>query len=595
MFALSKVLRRSQSLRLGAYNAVYSKLDVPLGEKNVAFESNALIHDKCKASPRFYELSWNSSMGRRSLSSDAGAKTAGEEDELTTPNQTSGDTEDEGDFSGDEGDIEGSELELLVPDSEAGKIVVGKRSSELFKAIVSVSGVDVGSALDKWVKEGKEINRTEFANAMLQIRKRRMYGRALQMTEWLDENKQFEMEERDYASRLDLISKVRGLYKGEVYIKRIPESFRGELVYRTLLSNYAATSNVGKAEEVFNKMKDLGFPLSTFACDQMLILYKRVNKKKIADVILLMEKENVKPSLNTYKILIDTKGSSNDITGMEQIVETMKSEGVELDLRAQSIIARNYASAGLKEKAEKMLKEMEGESLEENRHVCKDLLSIYGFLQRADEVNRIWKICEEKPRYDESLAAILAFGKIDKVKEAEAVFEKILKMGHRVSSNVYSVLLKVYVDHKMVSKGKDLVKQMSDSGCNIGALTWDAVIKLYVEAGEVEKAESSLSKATQSKKIKPLMSSFMHVMDEYVRRGDVHNTEKIFQTMKQVGYQSRFRTYQALIQAYVNAKAPAYGIYDRMKADNIYPNKGLIALLAKADPFKKTPLSDLLD
>lgn len=415
------------------------------------------------------------------------------------------------------------------------------------------------------------------------------------MTEWLDEHKQFELEERDYASRLDLISKVRGLHKGEVYIKRVPESFRGELVYRTLLSNYAATSNVRKAEEVFKKMKDLGFPLSTFACDQMLILYKRVNKKKIADVLLLMEKETLKPSLNTYKILIDTKGLSNDITGMEKIMETMKSEGVELDLRAQFIIARNYASAGLKEKAEKLLKEIEGESLEENRHVCKDLLSIYGFLQNADEVTRIWKICEENPRYNESLAAILAFGKIDKVKEAEAVFEKMLKMAHRVSSNVYSVLLKVYVDHKMVSEGKDLVKQMSDSGCNMGALTWDAVIKLYVEAGEVEKAESSLSKATQSKQIKLLMSSFMYVMDEYVKRGDVHNTEKNFQRMKQAGYQSRFRTYQALIQAYANAKAPAYGMNDRMKADNIFPNKGLAAQLAKVDPFKKTPLSDLLD
>lgn len=415
------------------------------------------------------------------------------------------------------------------------------------------------------------------------------------MTEWLDDNKQFEMKERDYASRLDLISKVRGLYKGEAYIETIPESFRGELVYRTLLSNYVATSNVRTAEAVFNKMKDLGFPLSTFTCNQMLILYKRVDKKKIADVLLLMEKENLKPNLNTYKILIDTKGLSNDITGMEQIVETMKSEGVEPDLRARALIARNYASAGLKEKAEKVLKEMEGESLEENRHVYKDLLSVYGFLQRADEVTRIWKICEEKPRYNESLAAILAFGKIDKVKEAEAVFEKMLKMSHRVSSNVYSVLLRVYVDHKMVSEGKDLVKQMLDSGCNIGALTLDAVIKLYVEAGEVEKAESSLSKAIQSKQIKPLMSSFMYVMGEYVRRGDVHNTEKIFQRMKQFGYQSRFRTYQALIQAYVNAKAPAYGMKDRMKADNIFPNKGLAAQLTKTDPFKKASLSDLLD
>lgn len=154
---------------------MYSKLDVPLGERNSAIESNALIHDKYEAFPRFYELSWSSSTGRRSLSSDAGANTAGEEDVLENRNS------DEEEFSGDEGDIEGGDLELLVPDSEAGKIVVGKRSSELFKAIVSVSGVAVGSALDKWVEEGKEINRTEFTNAMLQLRKRRMYGRALQV------------------------------------------------------------------------------------------------------------------------------------------------------------------------------------------------------------------------------------------------------------------------------------------------------------------------------------------------------------------------------------------------------------------------------
>ncbi|CAN8305097.1 unnamed protein product [Cochlearia groenlandica] len=422
-----------------------------------------------------------------------------------------------------------------------------------------------------------------------------MYGRALQMAQWLEENKHIEMTEKEYASQLNLIAKIYGLPKGEAYIEKIPEAFRGELVYRTLLSNYAATCNVRKAEEVFKKMKDMGLPRSTFACDVMLKLYKKVDKKKIADMLLLMEKENVAPSINTYKTLIDAKGLVNDLSGMEQIVETMKTEGVELDLRAQSIIARHYASAGLKEKAEKVLREMEGESLEVNRYVCKDLLSVYGLLQREDEVRRIWKICEASPRYEESCAAIIAFGKINKVKEAEAVFDKMLKIGHRVSSNIYSGLLKVYVDHKMFSEGKDLAKRLSDSGCNIGHLTWDALIKLYVEAGELEKADALLSKATKSKQIKPLMNSFMYVMYEYARRGDVHNTEKIFLKMRQAGYQCRLKQFQALLRAYVNAKAPAYGMKDRMKADNVFPNTGFSSQLARADPFKKTPLSDILD
>lgn len=154
----------------------YSKLEIPLGlERNGSIDSNALIHDKDEAFSSSYELPWNFTTGRRSLSSDAGARSSGEEDDLESI-ETSLHSEEE--LSCDEGDIEGAELELL---SEAGKTPGSRRSSELFKAIVSVSGLSVATAIDKWVEEGKEINRTEIANAMLQLRRRRMYGRALQV------------------------------------------------------------------------------------------------------------------------------------------------------------------------------------------------------------------------------------------------------------------------------------------------------------------------------------------------------------------------------------------------------------------------------
>ncbi|CAN7128926.1 unnamed protein product [Brassica rapa subsp. narinosa] len=611
MFALSKVLRRSQRLRLGACctTALYSKQEIPSGERSFStLQSHSILHDTL---PRVYNMS--SSMSNRLLSSTAGTKSDQEEDddledgfselensksgqESSTSSSSDDSDVDEGKLSADDDEDEEEELELDLTETDDSKKTLEKKQSELFKAIVSAGGLSVGSALDKWVEEeGNEITRTEVAKAMLQLRRRRMYGRALQMSEWLEANKKIEMNERDYASRLDLIVKTRGLEKGEAYVDKIPKSFRGEVMYRTLLANCVVACNVKKSELVFNRMKDLGFPRSGFTCDQMLLLYKRVDRKKIADVLLLMEKENVKPSLLTYKILIDVKGSSNDIKGMEQVVETMKDEGVEPDFNTQAIIARHYSVAGLKEKAESVLKEMEGESLEANRRAFKDLLSIYASLGREDEVRRVWKICEPKPRFEESLSAIQAFGKLNKVQEAEEVFEKVIKMDRRVSSNTFSVLLRVYVDHKMLSKGKDLVKRMAESGCRIEASTWDALIRLYVEAGEVEKADSLLSKASKQSHTKLMMSSFMYIMDEYAKRGDVHNTEKIFQKMREVGYTSRLRQFQALMQGYLNAKAPAYGMRDRMKADNIFPNKAMAAQLAQGDPFKKTAISDILD
>lgn len=558
-------------------------------------------------------------MGWCSFSSQADSKSSGNEEddledgfsELETPTDANVVSLSEGgnesisepELSDEENDavngVEEAQDELLLSDSE--ELVTEKKTPKkrvtlaLFNAIVEAPGRSVQTVMDKWVEDGKELNQSEVFMAMVNLRKRKMYGRALQLSEWLESSKHLEFGERDYSSRVDLMSKVRGLQFAENYIDKIPNSFKTELIYRTFLANCVSSTHVKKSEAVFNKMKNLGFPLSSFTCNQLLLLYKKTDKKKIADVLLLMEKENVKPSLFTYRILIDTKGQSKDIAGMEQIMETMKAEGIEPDLAVQTILARHYVNAGLKEKAESVLREIEGDDLKDRKWVCQPLLPLYASLGKADEVTRVWEACESSPRLDDCMAAIEAWGKLGKVEEAEAAFERMTKITKKLSSKHYSALLRVYANHKMVTKGKDLVKRMAESGIVVGPLTWDALVKLYVQAGEVEKADSLLSKASQQRQMKPMFSSYMAIMDHYAKKGDVHNSEKIFFKLRQAGYIGRLRQFETLIQAYVNAKVPAYGIRERMKADNIFPNKVVAGMLAKVDAFRKTPVSDLLD
>ncbi|OMO77904.1 hypothetical protein CCACVL1_14742 [Corchorus capsularis] len=568
------VFFRDRRISIGASYGASSNIKISsncIQENAVILESSQTISDKRPSLLRFYHsrhASSNFSIGRRSLSSQVGAESSGEEDdledgfsELETPDYAKkkqkigrAETVDglipNPELSGDEGDVGDTlphELEFSEMESDAmekKKSSTRWPTSELFEAIVSAPGLSVHKVLDKWLEAGKEFSRDEISQAMLNLRKRRMYGRALQLSEWLEANKQIDFDEKYYASRLDLIAKTRGLHKAENYLQMVPLSFKGELIYRTLLANCVVANNAKKAEEVFNKMKDLEFPITAFSCNQLLLLYKRFDKKKIADVLLLMEKENVKPSLFTYKLLIDTKGLSHDITGMDEIVQTMKAEGLEPDTGTKFILAKHYVSGGLTEKAEAVLKEMEGGNLKENRWACRFLLPLYAELRKADDVGRVWK---------------------------------------------------VYSDHKMLQKGKDLVKIMGDTGCVIGPFTWDALIKLYVEAGEVEKADSILQKACQQNQLKPLFVSFMTVMEQYSKRGDVHNCEKLFHRMRQAGYVARLGEFQSLVRAYINAKAPAYGMRERMKADNIFPNKHLAAQLVQVDAFRRTAVSDLLD
>ncbi|XP_071716388.1 pentatricopeptide repeat-containing protein At1g80270, mitochondrial-like [Rutidosis leptorrhynchoides] len=537
-------------------------------------------------------------IGTMSFSSQAGTEHIGEDnddlkdDTKLISNADTFESESEADLSESE-DV----LDLSDPEEEiGGNNGEGQRgSSGLFKVIINSTSITAEKSLDKWLEEGRDLCRSEISHAMFELRRRRMYGKALQFLEWLESKEKIEFGERDYASRIDLIAKIRGIHKAESYINKIPESFRGEIVYRTLLANAVLNTNTKKAVQIFNRMKDLKLPVTTFACNQLLLLYKRIDKKKIADVLLLMENENVKPSVFTYRLLIETKGQYNDLDGMEQVLETMKSDGMEPDLRLQAVLARQYIYGGVLEKAKSVLKEMEGSNLNVNRKACSYLLSIYALLGSLDDVKRVWGACESDPRLEECTRAIEAFGKLKEVDLAEAVFDKMSKKWEKLSAKNYACMLRVYANNKMLAKGKDLVRRMSDSGCRIGPLTWDALVKLYLESGEIEKADSILNKASQNINVKPLFVTYMMILDDYAKRGDVHNAEKIFNRMRKHGYISRFRQYNSLLLAYINAKVPAYGFRERLKADNVFPSKTLVGQLEQVDAFKKTAVSDLLD
>lgn len=188
---------RTQRLRFGVCAAVYSK-EIQLERRSFfTLESPSIVYnDKCEAAPRFHEIS--SVMSKRALSSNAGTKSDQEDDledgfsELENSKKTSSSSDDseddevtpEGKLSADEEndtEEEEEEVELDLIGTDDSRQTVEKKPSELFKTIVSAAGLSVGSALDKWVENGNEISRAEASKAMIQLRRRRMYGRALQV------------------------------------------------------------------------------------------------------------------------------------------------------------------------------------------------------------------------------------------------------------------------------------------------------------------------------------------------------------------------------------------------------------------------------
>ncbi|VFQ68872.1 unnamed protein product [Cuscuta campestris] len=424
--------------------------------------------------------------------------------------------------------------------------------------------------MDKWVEQGNELTRTDIHMALRYLRQRKLYAKALKVSEWLESSNHIELTELDYSGQVDLIAKVCGLQVAEARIEKIAEPFRSERVYQALLANCVSTFNMRKSEEVFKKMTDLRLPISCFTCNQLLLLYKQADKKKIANVLLLMEKENVKPNLFTYKILMVVKGQCDDIAGMEEVIEKMKNDGVEPDISTKCLIARIYIRCGLNEKGEAMMKDMESDPVGGKSWAFTNLLLLYAILGKEDEVSRIWKLCEPNPRLEQCAAAIAAWGRLKNIEKAE----------------------------EMLAKGKDLVMRMRKNGCHIGVSTWNSLVKLYIVAGELKKAEGILAMASKQKGMKPLLTSYIAIIEEYAKKGDVHSCEEIFLKMRNGGFLSIYWLYQTLVKAYVNANLPAYGMKERMKGDGVFPGGVLLTLLHRVNPLhypSQTTISNVVE
>lgn len=164
------------------------------------FASTRRYHHKQCESFKFY-------IGKHHLSSHAGMNSSEDKDddlgdgfsELETP--ASGDnaqarsapcesndeliSDSELSDEGSDDEVAGLKKELELSDNDAKrskKKFKQKRTSDaLLNAVIRAPGLSIKSELDKWVEDGNEVNKSDILMINLDLRKRKMYGRALQV------------------------------------------------------------------------------------------------------------------------------------------------------------------------------------------------------------------------------------------------------------------------------------------------------------------------------------------------------------------------------------------------------------------------------
>uniref|UniRef100_A0A7N0R9D5 Pentatricopeptide repeat-containing protein n=1 Tax=Kalanchoe fedtschenkoi TaxID=63787 RepID=A0A7N0R9D5_KALFE len=324
--------------------------------------------------------------------------------------------------------------------------------------------------LDSWVETRKKVSVAELQRIIHDLRKRRRFSQALQVSQWMNEKGICIFSTAEHAVQLDLIGKVHGFEAAESYFSKLNDEHKTAKTYGALLNCYVRQNQADKAVAHFQKMEEMGFA-SPLAYNSIMRLYNNLEQHdKVPDVFRDMKRKNVSPDNYSYRICLTSYGEKEDIGGMEQVLEEMEGqEHIVMDWSSYVVVANFYIKAKQTEKAIEALQKAEQKlSLGEGDGVgYNHLISLYSKIGKKSKVLRLWnlekKACKRYLNRDylNMLEALVRLGAIE---EAEKVLKDWEASGNCYDPRLPQVVIDGYSAKGLLDKAKSLQEDQQKKG-----------------------------------------------------------------------------------------------------------------------------------
>ncbi|KFK40443.1 hypothetical protein AALP_AA3G373800 [Arabis alpina] len=392
--------------------------------------------------------------------------------------------------------------------------------------------------LEGWLDQGHLVKTSELHSIIKMLRKFSRFSHALQISDWMSEHRVNDISEGDVAIRLDLISKVGGLGEADKFFQTIPVDRRNYHLYGALLNCYASKKVLHNAEQVFQKMKELGFLRGCLPYNVMLNLYIRTGKYTMVEKLLReMEDGNVKPDIFTVNTRLHAYSLISDVEGMEKFLMTCEADpGLQLDWRTYADSANAYIKAGSTEKALEMLRKSEQLlNPQKRKQAYEVLMSFYGAAGKKEEVYRLWSLYKELDGFYNTgyISVISALFKIDDIEGAEKIMRE-WEAGHSLfDTRIPHLLITGYCKKGMMEKAEEVAKMVVQE-----TSTWERLALGYKMAGEMEKAVERWKRAIEVSQPgwRPHQVVLMSCVDYLEGQRDMESLRKILRLLSDRGH-----------------------------------------------------------
>ncbi|XP_027347577.1 pentatricopeptide repeat-containing protein At1g60770-like [Abrus precatorius] len=440
------------------------------------------------------------------------------------------------------------------------------------------SQLSVRQNLNSFIKSGKRVYKWEVGDTLKKLRQRKLYQPALKLSEIMAK-RNMNKTISDHAIHLDLLAKARGIAAAENYFVDLTESAKNHLCYGALLNCYCKELMTEKAEGLVEKMKELSLPLSSIPYNSLMTLYTKVGQpEKIPTIIQEMKAGNIALDAYTYNVWMRGLAAVNDISGVERVHDEMKRDGrVTGDWTTFSNLASIFVDAGLVDKAEVALKELEKRNAFKDLSAYQFLITLCGRTGSLYEVYRVWRslrLAFPKTANISYLNMIQVLVKLKDLPGAEKCFREWESGCPTYDIRIANVLIGAYAKLDMLQKAEDLKERARRRGAKPNAKTWEIFLDYHLQKGDLKLAVDCLDKAISigrgdGEKWVPSSEIIGNMMRHFEQEKDVNGAEEFLEVLKKSVDSLGAKVFESLIRTYAAAGRTSSAMQRRLKMENV--------------------------
>jgi pentatricopeptide repeat protein len=181
-----------------------------------------------------------------------------------------------------------------------------------------------------------------------------------------------------------------------------------------------------------------------------------------------------------------------NLTLAEETFEELKLLGQPLDRRSYGSMIMAYIRAGMPEKGEMILREMDAQEIRAGSEVYKALLRAYSIIGDADGAQRVFDAIQLAgiPPDDRTCAVLLnAYGMAGQSQNAYATFENMWRAGIEPTDRCVALVLAAYEKENKLNQALDFLIGLEREKLIIGKEASEVLAEWFGRLGVVKEVE----------------------------------------------------------------------------------------------------------